>query len=103
MARDVTHRYVDPLAQVWLAAARRIGLRVVRTPEAYAATEDPLAKAVIAHMLTRIVVFTESPREAATLARRVREELPAELVDARQALEAFELSVVLFGEESHRF
>ncbi|HEX8110920.1 MAG TPA: hypothetical protein VF516_24475, partial [Kofleriaceae bacterium] len=39
MARDVTHRYVDPLAQVWLAAARRIGLRVVRTPDAYAATD----------------------------------------------------------------
>jgi hypothetical protein len=39
VARDVTHRYVDPLAQVWLAAARRIGLRVVRTPDAYAATD----------------------------------------------------------------
>jgi len=35
----VTHRYVDPLAQVWLGAARRIGLRVVRTPDAYAATD----------------------------------------------------------------
>ena len=39
VARDVTHRYVDPLAQVWLEAARRIGLRVVRTPDAYAATD----------------------------------------------------------------
>ncbi|HEY0193653.1 MAG TPA: hypothetical protein VGC42_21195 [Kofleriaceae bacterium] len=39
MAREVTHRYVDPLAQVWLGAARRIGLRVVRTPDAYAATD----------------------------------------------------------------
>jgi hypothetical protein len=39
VARDVTHCYVDPLAQVWLTAARRIGLRVVRTPEAYAATD----------------------------------------------------------------
>ncbi|HEU0031312.1 MAG TPA: YkgJ family cysteine cluster protein [Kofleriaceae bacterium] len=39
MVRDVTHRYVDPLAQVWLGAARRIGLRVVRTPDAYAATD----------------------------------------------------------------
>jgi hypothetical protein len=37
--REVTHRYVDPLAQVWLGAARRIGLRVVRTPDAYAATD----------------------------------------------------------------
>jgi hypothetical protein len=39
VARNVTHRYVDPLAQVWLAVARRIGLRVVRTPDAYAATD----------------------------------------------------------------
>jgi len=35
----VRHLYVDPLAQVWLTAARRIGLRVVRTPDAYAATD----------------------------------------------------------------
>lgn len=35
----MTHRYVDPLAEVWLGAARRIGLRVVRTPDAYAATD----------------------------------------------------------------
>ncbi|HEY4245073.1 MAG TPA: YkgJ family cysteine cluster protein [Kofleriaceae bacterium] len=39
MSRDIAHRYVDPLAQVWLGAARRIGLRVVRTPDAYAATD----------------------------------------------------------------
>ena len=39
MAREVTHRYIDPLAQVWLGAARRIGLRVQRTPDAYAATD----------------------------------------------------------------
>jgi hypothetical protein len=37
--REVTERYVDPLAQVWLGAAARIGLRVVRTPDAYAATD----------------------------------------------------------------
>lgn len=39
MPREVTHCYVDPLAQVWLGAARRIGLRVVRTPDAYAMTD----------------------------------------------------------------
>ena len=39
VAREVTHRYVDPLAQVWLGAAQRIGLRVRRTPDAYAATD----------------------------------------------------------------
>ena len=39
MAREVTARYSDPLAQVWVTAARRIGLRVVRTPDAYAATD----------------------------------------------------------------
>jgi hypothetical protein len=39
VGREVTRRYVDPLAQVWLGAARRIGLRVVRTPDAYATTD----------------------------------------------------------------
>ncbi len=39
MPREVTSRYIDPLTQVWVTAARRIGLRVVRTPDAYAATD----------------------------------------------------------------
>lgn len=39
MPREVHARYVDPLAQVWLAAARRIGLRVVRTSDAYASSD----------------------------------------------------------------
>ena len=39
MAREVTHRYIDPFAQIWLGAARRIGLRIRRTPDAYAATD----------------------------------------------------------------
>jgi hypothetical protein len=39
VAREVTYRYIDPLTQVWVDAARRIGLRVVRTPDAYAATD----------------------------------------------------------------
>jgi hypothetical protein len=30
---------MDPLSQIWLNAARRIGLRVVRTADAYAATD----------------------------------------------------------------
>lgn len=39
MGREVTQRYIDPLAQVWLGAARRIGLRVVRTADTYASTD----------------------------------------------------------------
>ncbi|MDB4961736.1 MAG: hypothetical protein JWP01_1735 [Myxococcales bacterium] len=39
MGREVTQRYVDPLAQLWLDAARRIGLRVTRTPDTYASTD----------------------------------------------------------------
>ncbi|MDQ3300792.1 MAG: YkgJ family cysteine cluster protein [Myxococcota bacterium] len=39
MSREITHRYVDPLAQVWLGAARRIGLCVERTRDAYASTD----------------------------------------------------------------
>ncbi|MDB4959048.1 MAG: hypothetical protein JWO36_6617 [Myxococcales bacterium] len=37
--REVTSRYIDPLTQVWLGAARLVGLHVVRTPDAYASTD----------------------------------------------------------------
>ena len=36
--RVVTQHYVDPLATIWLAAARGVGLRVIRTSDAYAIT-----------------------------------------------------------------
>ncbi len=39
MEREVTHRYVDPLSEVWLGAAARVGLRVERSPHAYASTD----------------------------------------------------------------
>ena len=39
MPRAVTSRYVDPLTEVWVGAARAIGLSVVRTADAYAATD----------------------------------------------------------------
>lgn len=35
--RAIRARYVDPLAEVWLAAAARFGWTVVRNPDAYAA------------------------------------------------------------------
>ena len=37
--RQVDHRYVDPLDQVWLETARRIGLRIERSGEVYASTD----------------------------------------------------------------
>ena len=39
VSRVVSRRYDDPLSIVWLGAATRIGLHVVRTPDAYAATD----------------------------------------------------------------
>lgn len=36
--RVPTHQYTDPLDHVWVTAARRIGFRVERTADAYAAT-----------------------------------------------------------------
>lgn len=39
MVREVTQRYVDPLAEVWLGAARRTGLTVERSAHAYASTD----------------------------------------------------------------
>lgn len=37
--RPVTHRYVDPLDQIWLEAARGVGLRVERNRDVFAATD----------------------------------------------------------------
>lgn len=39
MPREATARYTDPLSQIWLGAAAKIGVSVVRTPDAYAATD----------------------------------------------------------------
>lgn len=39
MPRRPGHRYLDPLDHIWLAAAARIGLRVERSAEVYAATD----------------------------------------------------------------
>jgi Fe-S-cluster containining protein len=37
--RAPDHRYLDPLAQVWLGTAARLRLRIVRSADAYAATD----------------------------------------------------------------
>jgi hypothetical protein len=37
--REIAHRYVDPLDQIWLAAAARIGLSIERSGEVYASTD----------------------------------------------------------------
>jgi DNA-binding CsgD family transcriptional regulator/tetratricopeptide (TPR) repeat protein len=64
---------------------------------AYAATEDPASRALVAHVLVRVVNFRETSAKAVELARRFRDDLPAEPVDARRALEAFELSMIFWG------
>lgn len=35
--RDVTHRYADPLDEIWIGAAQQLGLTIRRSDEAYAA------------------------------------------------------------------
>ncbi|HJZ38154.1 MAG TPA: LuxR C-terminal-related transcriptional regulator, partial [Solirubrobacterales bacterium] len=89
---------VDVLRELGLAESLTEGPAAARHLRAvYTATEDPPMRAVVAHVLLRLVLFTESPPEALALARRYREELPAELSEARLGIEAFELSMVLFG------
>ena len=89
---------VDVLRELGLAESLSDGPLAARhLRAAYTATEDPAMRAVVAHVLLRIVVFTESPTEALALARRYREDLPPEMEDARLAIEAFELSLTLFG------
>ncbi|MBS1892550.1 MAG: AAA family ATPase, partial [Actinobacteria bacterium] len=89
---------VDVLRELGLAESLSDGPLAARhLRAAYAATADPAMRAVVAHVLLRIAVFTESAGEALALARRFREDLPAEMEDVRLGIEAFELSLTLFG------
>jgi DNA-binding CsgD family transcriptional regulator len=89
---------VDVLRELGLAESLSDGPLAARHLRAvYAATHDPAMRAVVAHVLLRLVLFTESPREALALARHYREDLPPEMEDARIGIEAFELCMILFG------
>ncbi len=65
--------------------------------QAYALLTDPRERAVAAQVLGRALLFTGSPDRAAEVARKAAAELPAELRDLRDALEAFEFFCALFG------
>jgi len=39
MSRPVSFSYIDPLDAIWLACAKAMGLRVVRSPDSYASTD----------------------------------------------------------------
>ncbi|MDH5493715.1 MAG: hypothetical protein OEY14_17305 [Myxococcales bacterium] len=69
--RPITHRYVDPLDAIWVAAARRVGLEVRRSSDVHAATDgrgllwigtpeildpDDCLAQIIFHELTHAVV-----------------------------------------------
>jgi hypothetical protein len=49
MSRMVTQRYDDPLSLIWIDAAQRIGLQVVRTPDAFAASDGAGQLAIANH------------------------------------------------------
>ena len=60
---------------------------------------DPRARAHVAAVLGRALLFTAPAQEAAAVTRRALADLPAEDARARRALEAFELYTVTFGAE----
>ncbi|HEY1282200.1 MAG TPA: AAA family ATPase [Acidimicrobiales bacterium] len=65
---------------------------------AYATLEhDPLMRARIAEILSRMLLVTGPPDEAIAVARQARHDLPAEMGDARRALAAVELFAANFG------
>ncbi|HEX2070504.1 MAG TPA: AAA family ATPase [Thermoleophilaceae bacterium] len=64
---------------------------------AYEELTDPLSRAAAAGLLARALVFTGSPEEGASIARRAAEELPDGMDDVRMGLEAVEYMTVYFG------
>ncbi len=79
MGREVTRRYIDPLAQVWIDAARRIGLRVIRTPDTYASTDG---RGTLAIAIARELDPDDS------LAQMIFHELCHSLVEGEQSFSA---------------
>ena len=65
--------------------------------DAYEAQTEPEARGRAAAALTQALTFTRPPDEAVAVARQAAAELPPELSDLRQTLEAQELSATIFG------
>jgi DNA-binding CsgD family transcriptional regulator len=68
---------------------------------AYELALEPSARGHAALNLARSLLFLGAPDEAAEIAGRVARELPAELADLAQNLEAVEVFAPVFGAESH--
>jgi hypothetical protein len=49
MMREVVHRYLDPVDEIWLATARRLGLSVRRGDEAYASYDGQGTLTITTH------------------------------------------------------
>ncbi len=65
--------------------------------EAWDAIEEPAARAGVAAILAGTLLFTAPAREAMQVTERALAEIPPELVDERQSLEALELMAAFFG------
>jgi DNA-binding NarL/FixJ family response regulator len=65
--------------------------------EAYSTIEDPRTRVIIAFWVTRLLMFTSQPDEAAEFARRAAADSPPEFEDERRALLALELNSTYFG------
>ena len=70
---------------------------VVHLRQAYDELSDPRQRATAALVLARALLFTAPAGEATAVVRRAMADLPAELVDERQALEAADLIAAWFG------
>lgn len=71
-------RYIDPISHIWLHAARRIGLRVVRTSDVYAASDGAG---------TLSVGHDETLDDDDCLAQMIFHELCHSLVEGEQSFE----------------
>ena len=58
---------------------------------------DPLMRARVAEILSRMLLFTGPPNDAVAVARQAQHDLPVELADVRRAMAAVELFAANFG------
>ncbi|HEY1276682.1 MAG TPA: AAA family ATPase [Thermoleophilaceae bacterium] len=59
--------------------------------------EDPARRALAAHELARLLLFSEAPEHGLEVARRAAAEVPPDLPDERRRLEATQHMAVFFG------
>jgi DNA-binding CsgD family transcriptional regulator len=83
----------------WTEAMTSVPAAAEHLRSAYEMAREPSARGQAAEGLARTLLFLDAPDRASSIAARARDELPTDLTDLAQRLEAVEFSALYFGAE----